>query len=69
MMRAIVVTITKEPWPAAMTRHWHLVDSFLSRHVIGAVHAIYGRVATIEEYEWEPDEAPPLCGQCQKPIR
>jgi hypothetical protein len=68
-MRAIVVTITKEQWPAQLSRHWHLVDSYLSRHVIGAVHAVYGKMALIEEMEWDESAGPPPCPQCHQPIR
>lgn len=67
-MRAIVVTITKDPWPARMSRHWHLVDSFLSRHVVGSVYAIYGPLAVIEELEWEDGMPRPVCTQCGDPI-
>lgn len=63
-MKALVVTITRKPWPAEMASHWHIVDSFLSRHVVGSIHAWYGKLATIEEYEWESDFAAPSCGEC-----
>jgi hypothetical protein len=61
-MKALVVTITRRPWPTEMAKHWHIVDSFLSRHVVGSIHAMYGKAATIEEYEW--DGKTPNCGEC-----
>lgn len=66
-MKAIIVTITKDPWPARLSRHWHLVDSFLSRHVVGSVHAVYGSFAEIEELEWEKGMTP-VCTQCGMPL-
>lgn len=67
-MKALIVTITKRPWPENMVSHWHIVDSYLSRHVVGAIHAVYKNLATIEEIEWERDE-PRTCPHCQAPLR
>lgn len=57
-----MVTITKETWPNELVNHWHIVDTFLSRHLVGSVHAVYGSFAEIVDYEW--DDEPPLCHHC-----
>lgn len=63
-MKALVVTITRKPWPAELPSHWHIVDTFLSRHVVGSVHAVYGRNATINEYDLEDYAA--VCPECSE---
>lgn len=60
-MKALAVTITRNPWPAGMARHWHLVDSYISRHVITAVERVYGEHAIIEEFSWANATEPPTC--------
>lgn len=63
-MRALVVSIQREPWPANMIRHWHLVDTYLSQHVVTAVEAQYGRMATVTEINTDdPYIECPECGQ------
>lgn len=67
-MKALVVTITKQPWPSELTRHWHLVHSSISSHVVGAVEAVYGNFAEVEEYEWDGYDNRPICRGCGERI-
>ena len=64
-MKALVITIPRDLWPAAMENHFHIVDRAISRHVIGAVMANY-KESLVTEYEW--DTVPPTCGECGRQI-
>jgi len=66
-MRALVITLSPEPFlPAEMAPgHWHLVDTYVSRHVVTAVERTY-KGSTVTEYEWTDE--PPICVECNKKI-
>ena len=67
-MKALVVTIDGIMPP--MLSHWHIVDSHISRHLVTAVQATYGKRCTIEQYEWEGHDRPRCRGDkgCNKLI-
>lgn len=62
-MKALVITVPREKWPAAMSNHWHIVDSHISRHLVGAVQIQYAE-CDVEEYEWKWDSECPTCRGC-----
>lgn len=61
-MRALIVTINRERWPAGLARHWHIVDSYISRHVVTAVEANYGKEVTVTEHTFGRSFKCPSCG-------
>ena len=67
-MKALVITVPRERWPIHWTNHWHIVSSYISKHLVGAVQTVY-EDSKIEEYEWDDNDVPPVCGGCNKVIR
>lgn len=63
LMKALVITLPRETWPAGVPHHWHIVDSHISRHVVTAVISNYP-AGTVEEYEWTWDSERPTCKGC-----
>lgn len=61
-MRALVITIDRERWIAGLTNHWHIVDTAISRHVVGAVENVYAGFVEVREYEWQGDDNPTCAG-------
>jgi len=60
-MQALVITLPREHWPAAMTNHFHIVGPMLTNAMVGSIRANY-RESTVTEYEW--DEIRPTCAEC-----
>jgi uncharacterized protein (UPF0212 family) len=61
-MKALILSFSREDWPASMPRHWHIVDNYISRHVVTAVERTYGRDLSIQEVEFEGVMECPDCG-------
>lgn len=66
-MKALVITLNPESWiPSEVyPGHWHLVDTYTSRHVVTAVERTY-KNSVVTEYEWA--DVPPICAECGKQI-
>jgi hypothetical protein len=62
-MKALVITIPRERWPADMTNHWHIVDTHISRHLLGSVQVNYPD-SRITEVEWDNFCVAPTCDEC-----
>jgi len=67
-MKALVITIPRDTWPASMANHWHIVDTHISRHVVTAMQSNYPN-ATVEEYEWKGKTHPLGCRECGAELR
>jgi hypothetical protein len=64
-MKALAITLPRNRWPQRMTNHFHIVDTYISRHVVGAIQYTYhGAGATVTEYEWKNHETAPACSEC-----
>jgi len=65
-MKALVITIPRDRWPADMTNHWHIVDTHISRHLVTAVQSNY-KEGIVTEYEWSGE--PPKCLECDEHLK
>jgi len=60
-MKALVITLPRELWPASMANHFHIVDTYISRHIVTAVEHNYPD-SIVTQYEWT--DVPPTCLEC-----